>query len=58
DFTELHGIKHHQAIFDEFCDTREPFRWLHLVAAVKSAAVLEGGKEQKIYGQTRELLTV
>jgi hypothetical protein len=58
DFTELHGIKHHQAIFDEFCDTRDPFRWLHLVAAVKSAAVLEGGKEQKIYGQTRELLTV
>ena len=58
DFTELHGLKHHQAIFDEFYTTREPFRWVHLVSAAKSAAVVHAGREQTVYKHTRELLKV
>ena len=58
DFTELHGIKHHQAIFDEFYATREPYRWEHLVAAAKSAAIVCVGRERSIYDRTRELLKV
>ncbi len=58
DFTELHGIKHHQALVDEFYATREPYRWNHLVAAVKSVAVIEGGKERTIFDRTLEMLRV
>ena len=58
DFTELHGIKHHQALLDEFSTTREPYRWNHLVAAVKSVAVIEGGKESTIFDRTLEMLRV
>ena len=58
DFTELHAIKHHQAIFDEFYATREPYRWDHLVSAAKSAAIVCAGKEQTIFHHTRELLRV
>ena len=58
DFTELHGIKHHQALFDEFYATREPYRWDHLVAAAKSAAIVCAGKEQSIFHHTKELLKV
>lgn len=58
DFTELHALKHHQAIVDEFYSTREPLRWVHLVSAAKSAAVIHGGREQSIYNQTLELLKV
>ena len=58
DFTELHGIKHHQALVDEFYATREPYRWSHLVAAVKSVAVVEGGKERSIFDRTLDMLKV
>ena len=58
DFTELHSIKHNQALFEEFYATREPYRWEHLVAAAKSAAIICVGKEQTIYDRTRELLSV
>ena len=58
DFTELHGIKHHQAIFDEFYATREPYRWEHLVASAKSAAIVCAGRERSIYDRTKELLNV
>ena len=58
DFTELHGIKHHQALVDEFYATREPYRWNHLVAAVKSVAVVEGGKESTIFDRTLDMLKV
>ncbi len=58
DFTELHGIKHHQALIDEFFATREPYRWNHLVAAVKSVAVIEGGKERTIFDRTLDMLKV
>ena len=56
DFTEMHSLKHFQAIVDEYYATREPYRWLHLVAAAKSAAVTHVGKEHHIYHQAKNLL--
>jgi hypothetical protein len=56
DFTEMHALKHFQAITDEFEATREPYRWVHLVSAAKSAAIVHVGKEQRIYREMRERL--
>ena len=56
DFTELHTIKQHQAMVDEFNTTREAFRTVHLVAAAKSASVARAGREQTVYDSVRELL--
>ena len=56
DFTEMHSLKHFQAIVDEYYTTREPYRWLHLVSAAKSAAVTHVGKEHQVYRQAKELL--
>lgn len=58
DFTEMHALKHHQATAEEFYSTREPFRSVHMLSTAKSSAVVHGGKEQKIYQQTKELLRV
>ena len=58
DYTELHSIKQHQAILDEFYTTREPFRWVHLVAAAKEAAVVYCGRQRGVYQATRQLLKV
>ena len=55
DFTEMHSLKHFQAIVDEYYATREPYRWLHLVAAAKSAAVTHVGKEHQVYHQAKAL---
>lgn len=57
DFTEMHVFKFHQAVVEEFCSTREPFRWVHLVSAAKAAAVIHG-KRQHVFSRTRELLQV
>ena len=56
DFTEMHSLKHFQAIVDEYYTTREPYRWLHMVAAAKSAAVIHLGREHSVYQQTKALL--
>jgi hypothetical protein len=56
DFTEMHSLKHFQAIVDEYYATREPYRWVHMVAAAKSAAVTHVGKEHQIYHQAKGLL--
>jgi hypothetical protein len=56
DFTEMHALKHFQAIVDEYYTTREPFRWAHMVSAAKSAAIVHVGREHRIYRETRALL--
>ena len=56
DFTEMHSLKHFQAIVDEYYTTREPYRWLHLVSAAKSAAITHVGKEHQVYQQAKALL--
>ena len=55
--TEMHAIKHHQATFEEFHTTRPPFRFRHLVAAVKAAAI-SYGKAQEVYVEAKQLLNV
>lgn len=54
DFTELHAVKQHQAIVDEFNTTRESLRSVHLVAAAKSAAVVHAGREHRVYSEFLE----
>ena len=56
DFTEMHALKHFQAIADEYESTREPYRWLHMAAAAKSAAIIHLGKEHKVYEEAKALL--
>ena len=54
-FTEMHAFRHHQAIFEEFHNTREPWRWMHLVCGAQAAAI-SFGKNMTIYEQYLELL--
>jgi hypothetical protein len=54
-FTEMHAFKHHQAIVEEFYATREPWRWMHLVAGAQAAAI-SFGKNMEIYEEALELL--
>ncbi len=41
-FTEMHAFKHHQATYEEYCDTRPALRSTHLVSAVFGAAISHG----------------
>jgi hypothetical protein len=54
-FTEMHALKHHQAIVEEFHATREPWRWRHLVAGAQASAI-SFGKNMEIYEEALELL--
>jgi hypothetical protein len=54
-FTEMHVLKHHQAVVEEFYATREPWRWRHLVAGAQAAAI-SFGKNMEIYEEALELL--
>ena len=54
-FTEMHAFKHHQAVVEEFEATREPWRWSHLVAGARAAAI-SFGKNMEIYEEVLELL--
>ena len=56
DFTEMHAVKHFQAIAEEYYTTRPSLRWVHMVSAAKSAAVVHVGREHRIYQEARELL--
>ena len=56
-FTEMHALKHHQAVVEEFHSTREPFRWVHLVSAVKHTTIAHA-KWQDVYTEARELIKV
>ena len=56
DYTEMHSLKHFQAIVDEYYTTREPFRWVHLASAAKSAAIIQLGREHSVYRETKELI--
>ena len=54
-FTEMHAVKHHQATFEEFHATREPWRRRHLICAAQAAAI-SYGKNMQIYEEALELL--
>lgn len=42
DFSEMHALKHHQAVVEEYATTPAPYRWVHLVSAAKVAACTHG----------------
>jgi hypothetical protein len=54
-FTEMHALKHHQAVVEEFYTTRQPWRWRHLVAGAQAAAI-SYGKNMELYEEAIELL--
>ena len=54
-FTEMHAFKHHNAIVEEFRNTREPWRWMHLVSGCQAAAI-SFGKNMAVYEQYIDLL--
>jgi hypothetical protein len=54
-FTEMHAIKHHQAIIEEFHATRAPWRWMHLVCGAQASAI-SFGKNMTVYEEYLERL--
>ena len=54
-FTEMHAFKHHQAVVEEFANTRDPWRWMHLVCGCQAAAI-SFGKNMTTYEEALELL--
>ena len=54
-FTEMHAFKHHQSIVEEFHNTREPWRWMHLVSGVQAAAI-SFGKNMEVYEGALDLM--
>jgi hypothetical protein len=54
-FTEMHAFKHHQSIVEEFQNTREPWRWMHLVCGVQAAAI-SFGKNMEVYEGALDLM--
>jgi len=54
-FTEMHAFKHHNAIVEEFYNTREPWRWMHLVSGAQAAAI-SFGKNMEVYEGALDLL--
>ena len=54
-FTEMHAFKHHQSIVEEYYNTREPWRWMHLVSGAQAAAI-SFGKNMEVYEGALDLL--
>jgi hypothetical protein len=54
-FTEMHAFKHHQAIVEEYRNTRAPWRSMHLVCGAQAAAI-SFGKNMAVYEEVLELL--
>jgi hypothetical protein len=54
-FTEMHAFKHHHAIVEEYYNTREPWRWMHLVSGAQAAAI-SFGKNMTVYEEYLDLL--
>jgi hypothetical protein len=54
-FTEMHAFKHHNAVIEEYNNTREPWRWMHLVCGAQAAAI-SFGKNMAVYEQYLDLL--
>lgn len=54
-FTEMHAFKHHQAIVEEYNNTRAPWRSMHLVCGAQAAAI-SFGKNMAVYEEVLELL--
>ena len=49
DASEMHGYKLQQAAYEEYFACREELRWVHLVSAIKQAAVTVPTKPHQVY---------
>jgi len=54
--SEMHAYKMQQAAFEEFHATREPYRWVHLVAAARHLATVYSMLPQEVYPRAARLL--
>jgi hypothetical protein len=54
-FTEMHAFKHHQSIVEEFRNTRDPWRWMHLVCGAQAAAI-SYGKNMEVFEDALDLM--
>jgi hypothetical protein len=53
-FTEMHAFKHHQAVIEEYKNTRDPWRGMHLVCGCQAAAI-SFGKNMAVYEEMLDL---
>ena len=51
DVSEMHGYKFQQAVYEEYHSVGEPYRWVHLVAAIRHVAFFSGVQPKGIYGR-------
>jgi hypothetical protein len=56
-FTEMHAFKHHQAVIEEYNNTRDPWRSMHLVCGVQAAAI-SFGKNMAVYEEMLDLFHI
>jgi hypothetical protein len=54
-FTEMHAFKHHQAVVEEYRNTRAPWNTMHLVCGAQAAAI-SFGKNMAVYEEVLELM--
>jgi hypothetical protein len=54
-FTEMHAFKHHQAVVEEYRNTRAPWNTMHLVCGAQAAAI-SFGKNMAVYEEALELM--
>ena len=57
DYTEMHAFKHLQAAVEEYHNTREPYRWAHLVSIAKMAWCTYGFS-QDVYHEAKKHLAI
>jgi len=57
DQTEMHAYKLQQATFEEYHNTCEPCRWVHMVSAVKHAACIVQMHPKTVYPRAHKLLS-
>ena len=53
DVSEMHGYKFQQAAYEEYHSVAPPYRWVHLVAAIRHVAFFAGVQPKGIYGSGR-----
>lgn len=56
DVSEMHGYKFQQAVYEEYHSVAPPYRWVHLVAAIRHVAFFAGVQPKGIYGRVARAL--
>ena len=56
DVSEMHGYKFQQAVYEEFHSIGEPYRWVHLVAAIRHVAFFAGVQPKRVYARVARAL--